>query len=507
VYKRQIEVQYTGEALASNGDLAPNWRLEQTSNPSDDSTWKVASNDIYSYTEGSGVVHRYVGASDRNVSIGYSTDPNTIQPDSDYYFRASKATDVLDQFGNKTGVQWSPQGNIVHVHTEAYPVLQVKGDGDQVRLSWTNVAANKDVSSSWTGGPVSGYVILRSTSPNSFANSGTVWIESSRSTDFTTVGEANLALLNLEKDSTTGVLGKTETVIQQPKGTTYYYALGALEYYTYQNGKEVALVHRVIGDPQIVISNATTGNLLSDVSLSPSSTITPVKNTGSKSYAPYIANANVSVTLKTELKTSEQWLTQTRLVYGAGGYANSVNCFSGTASSGWQQYNPNKKTVNLTLSNCDSPSVKKMGANPSLRLETDVWTNPNWPNPSVHATYTTPVNFQQIDVPLSAKYSDASISKNKKTTVIVTGFCKPKSYSCSYITGQLQLVNLTTNKVIKTVSIEKSIKFSENNATVKFTFSSKYKGKYKLGVRYTNSPDGSYFYRDTVIKLPTLTVK
>ncbi len=469
VGRENIAIEPTGEARTilspntpSQVDVQKGWRIEQSTNPTDSSSWLVVMDANHSSSVGM----------DTNTCNTFEDVPK-IQPNQTYYFRAAK----LSSSSNT----WEPQGNTVSVTTAPNPSLTVTNNDTQVTLSWTG-----DVVEPYECQVQASYTLARASSANAFANdipdSAVNW---SNNLSYST--SKGLVMQGIFHKDNAGALKAGSLVITQPVKSTFFYALlrdsqpvsnSQLSY------KNISAVRPVNTGASTSIFGATTTLSNNTISInnfgtSSTKTTTTVKNTSFK-WKP-----SSLITVKTwSPKTSSKYGPDCTVEYitSSGGF---ILASSQTASQFGNCTNvvPGTYPIKTTV-------VARNDSLPSNSPDYDITEQAN----DVQLT------LQKISPNLQVNFQGSATVKYKKNVVISVYNHKVGSYS--YLPeGTLVVKNLNTGKTIKTITL------GTNVTSTKITLKGVKKGKYKLAVIYTASTKPAAIFENKTYNLPTLTVK
>lgn len=227
--QQNVALEAMGDARTQSSDgndtrLQTGWRIERTTLPDDAATWKIAtaSGDPAQSNNAEG---RPAGAYDRdsividrdNPGCGFCwtgdglaarmSDTTRLQAETIYFYRAAKLAE--------DGVTWEPQGPNIQVKTLAYPSTTIsKVNGDLVAFNWTE---SHPEGAGLSRSTLSGYTLVRSSDPNllkKYQNNGGNYQQLLPS-----------AIRNEVYNNPDKRLRAGDSMVAQPKNTTYYYVM------------------------------------------------------------------------------------------------------------------------------------------------------------------------------------------------------------------------------------------------------------------------------------------
>lgn len=522
VLEQDVNIVMKGDAMKTTeqgaqytGELAPGWRIEQTTTPLDDNSWGVVAQsfdfydtartavfadgfDSYSTDGTSPASHVRLQSNllDRSFKPGYlgtagskalnlvtlddTSNKSVLQPGKTYYFRVSKQTTAADSTSNAPAV-WTPQGNYVQVTTKTYSDqgLTIQSDNTTgIKFSWNASAEQQTSLADWN----TSLGILRE------ANVNDIYSVNTRVSDVYYIGQdwegmtngvLRIDPANLDVSSynpyTWGSIQSGVIETTQKKDTGYYYALVAI-----RNSDEQTIT-AVLSEPKYVSTIAATPQKpLIAVSLSPNS----LSADQAKNIAVTVKNSDSSTGSYYENVSSD--LTDNN------GESVGIGC-------GNSKFGVTDKTQVLTY------KLDLYGCSSVLPGNYIVHTHFSryYPLPSLEQTVDTPVTLTKIDPKITASYANSSV-KYKKDVVITISYTPNDNYDflSAYASGTFKIVNLNTKKTIKTFSWDTYATGGKKKITLKGVK----KGKYNLAIVYTADTKQGV-YQDKTINLPKLTVK
>lgn len=482
--KQDIHLTVKGDASYQNPDgtyvpylLARGWRLEQSSNPSDDDSWTTVADRSTGSSHGhlALLTNRETYYAKTILYPNYSlTEDKILQPSHTYYLRATQEVTTQDANGDAV-TTWMPQGNIVSFTTKDDPSLLVTNKDSLVTLAWTATdAESEDIGYNYD------YLLVRAKDSASLTNLAGI-ASSKLANSYNVTQNTIYQSLTSSGSAASSALGAGSFTLTQPNGTTYYYAIvqkGSARY-----GSNSSFT-KIIGSSQPVSVGTNTSILGGAVNLSSSTALTTklnniratvtVNNPGKLVWIPH-----GSVTVRT-------WSPKSPTGYG------NDSIITDTTQQFWdtnspKQYEiysygvsnivPGTYSLTTTLTGTDSP-----GSATGKALE----------------TLTNPITLTKVTPGITASFKSSSV-KYKSDVVINVKNAAVSGYS--YLPeGRIIIKNLNTGKTLKTISL------GTNTPTVKITLKGVKKGKYKLAVVYTASTKPEIFENKT-INLPLLTVK
>ena len=480
------------------GDMANGWRLEQTATPLDESSWKVVAQEersrlsvfydgfsVYSNDPKNSANHvvlssnlidrgrrpQYMDTAGSNafntVTLDDTTNPEFLQPGKTYYFRASRASYSADKDGS-TVTTWSPQGNSVQVTTKQYDLhfTVTNNNSTNIKVSWSGFEKQPSSLADWSNmlhlmrvGKISD-VYSTDALPEDTKWDGEgnhrLWLESSGDFDW-----PNLV---------TFTAGTKE--FTQEKDTSYYYALVAV--------RNNYITH-VLGEPILVSTLNSTDKPFISATVSPS--VIPADNI--KSAVLTFKNSDTS--------TGE---------YSAGQSSSIVDKSGQRVGSGCYNWNFDITSATQPVSyTLDLPDYDE-GCHNIKPGDYNIVTefSRSRPSPITKQVLYTPITLSKIDPSFTANYTDSSVKKGKNVVINLTHTPSDMLLN-SWAEGTFKIMNLNTNKVVKTFSWN-----TNSSLKKKITLKGVKKGTYNLALVYTADTKQG-IYQDKTINLPKLTVK
>lgn len=488
--RQDIGIETLGEARLSSSSgtssgnfIASDWRIQQTSDPTDENSWFVVA-----YNDGKGDCG---GTSTLQLPTNYSMftnaakcgrpDKYTISEDKvfqaghDYYFRAQKRTTAQDASGQSV-VSWTTQGNTVQTRTLSYPSATVTNDGNQVKLSWTGIDKNSAYDVPANSDTTLRLAFVSTGKASDLSDSAKRWraggISSSDDNDgviFKLGEEATKAIQN-------GYLTPGTLIITQPKASTRYYAF-VLYKDVYENSAWKSVIQKVVSGPQVIATDTKDGGSLASVAISPltvrADQLGTVKVTATLNAVPNQWSVDASLPLVYSLSSGKTY-TQSQLGTAYKGESPYPSAYEFGLTTGWlkpttEDIVPGTYTITTTVRNF----------------------------PVVIQTIKTPITITKVPTNISATYKDATVSYKKNVVITIQN---PYVANYTFVpSGKIKIVNLNTGKTLKTVDLD------NKSISKKVTLKGVKKGTYKLAVVYTATTKPGIF-EDKTINLPVLTI-
>lgn len=475
-------------------DLAQGWRLEQSNNPADNSSWKTIYQVDDSYhdsttacglTGSNGAVSlpiivtglRHVdgsgtGCTTLDASLGYA-NPALMQPNTDYYFRAAKRI-VADNTDNTATDTWEPQGPSVLVHTKTYPELSLKQDGNQLVFSWTASSGFGSGNNKYS------FAIARSTNPDDFTNASiNTWDEVSK----TQQNNRGIYAIDRNRPQDADFAAGQKTITQNAN-TTYYYMLVAWQGYYDNNGVILRPVSQVF---TASTNTAKSTGTIVDFNVSPA-TIQANKVGDVRLKATTRDTCTNTCDIYVDNKISLKTAAGISIIRGLSGWtwANNIPYVTVSDDKHSLAMSPISSTYS-TYTKVDNALPGKYTLKSEVRIANDAT-----------QTVETPITLTKVTPNISASYKASSV-KYKSDVVINIKNAYPINYSV-LPSGKLIVKNLNTKKTIKEITL------GSTQTTQKITLKGVKKGKYNLAVLFQADSKKGIFENQT-INLPLLTVK
>jgi hypothetical protein len=458
VGRENIAITPTGEASQQKVDridVQSGWRIEQSSDPANESSWIVVMD---------GTKSGYGITTNDCYNNMYWPKEQTIAPNTTYYFRATKlATDTN---------QWVPQDPVVNVTTAANPVLTASNTNGQITFNWTNDVAEPYSCKS------SAYYIARATSADNLKSASDSTIDWRQDLSYST--SSSVVVRNISSNTTNEPLKAGTLTVAQPKNTSYFYSLLRYE------SRNSTPSYKSLGAEQMLTTKASTNVMGGTATLqnpkvaasnySDAQVAITVSNSAALSW-----NFNSTATIKT-------WSPKTASKFGTDCTISYSSPYRTDKTQTQRTYDYCQNLVPGTYPVSSFVSAHPQGSNDATLTE---------------ATNTVSLTLDKVAPQMQINYLGAGpkFPPTKAGKNVTIAMYNNKVYGYSFLPeGQLIVKNVTTGKVLKTVTL------GSNTSSINITLKKMKKGKYNLAVIYKASTNPGIF-QDKTVTLPLLTVK